>query len=74
VNSLLPSFFNAGITLGTLLGGFIIVRFGIHEVIWVTVPLLLLALGLSFIAGTKKRPVVEKVAEPEPEFEELVCE
>jgi DHA1 family inner membrane transport protein len=74
VNSLLPSFFNAGITLGTLLGGFIIMRFGIHEVIWVTVPLLLLALGLSFITGTKKQPVVQEVAEPELKPEELVCE
>lgn len=49
VNSLLPSFFNAGITIGTLLGGFVIARYGIHAVIWMTVPLLLLSLGLTFI-------------------------
>jgi len=59
VNSLLPSFFNAGITIGTLLGGFVIARYGIHAVIWMTVPLLLLSLGLTFItngANTKSLP------------------
>jgi predicted MFS family arabinose efflux permease len=54
VNSLLPSFFNAGITIGTLLGGFVIHRYGIHEVIWMTVPLLLLSLGLTFITAPVK--------------------
>jgi predicted MFS family arabinose efflux permease len=53
VNSLLPSFFNAGITIGTLLGGFVIARYGIHAVIWMTVPLLLLSLGLTFV---EKKP------------------
>jgi predicted MFS family arabinose efflux permease len=70
VNSLLPSFYNAGITLGTLLGGFIIARFGIHEVIWMSVPLLLLALGLSFVTLDKKQEIsegrIEKATEPEP--------
>ena len=55
VNSLLPSFFNAGITIGTLLGGFIIARYGIHEVIWMTVPLLVLSLGLTFITAPVAR-------------------
>ncbi len=55
VNSLLPSFFNAGITIGTLLGGFVIARYGIHEVIWMTIPLLLLSLGLTFITTPEKR-------------------
>ena len=55
VNSLLPSFFNAGITIGTLLGGFVIARYGIHGVIWMTVPLLLLSLGLTFITTPVKR-------------------
>ena len=54
VNSLLPSFFNAGITIGTLLGGFVISRYGIHEVIWMTVPLLILSLGLTFITAPVK--------------------
>lgn len=55
VNSLLPSFFNAGITIGTLLGGFVIARYGIHAVIWMTVPLLLLSLGLTFITSPQQR-------------------
>ncbi|MBS1665414.1 MAG: MFS transporter [Bacteroidetes bacterium] len=55
VNSLLPSFFNAGITIGTLLGGFVIARYGIHAVIWMTVPLLLVSLGLTFITDPEKR-------------------
>jgi predicted MFS family arabinose efflux permease len=57
VNSLLPSFFNAGITIGTLLGGFVIARYGIHAVIWMTVPLLLVSLGLTFITAPEKRKV-----------------
>ena len=56
VNSLLPSFFNAGITIGTLLGGLIIARHGIHAVIWMTIPLLLLALGLTFITSSRPSP------------------
>lgn len=71
VNSLLPSFFNAGITLGTLLGGFVIAHYGIHQVIWMTVPLLLVALALSFIKQAQKQKVAEKTTaeEPEPEPE-----
>ncbi len=69
VNSLLPSFFNAGITIGTLLGGFVIARYGIHEVIWMTIPLLLLALGLTFITPRKEKVVAEEMA-----AEELVPE
>ena len=60
VNSLLPSFFNAGITIGTLLGGFVIARYGIHAVIWMTVPLLLLSLGLTFITAPVKKSAAKK--------------
>jgi predicted MFS family arabinose efflux permease len=77
VNGLLPSFFNAGITLGSLLGGFVIVHYGIHEVIWMTVPLLLLAFGLSFVTGNKKQKVRKTLANEinEPEFTQaVVCE
>jgi predicted MFS family arabinose efflux permease len=48
VNSFLPSAYNAGITLGTLLGGFVIARYGVHQIVWASVPLLALAWGLSF--------------------------
>ncbi|WP_183563645.1 MFS transporter [Mucilaginibacter sp. SP1R1] len=77
VNSLLPSFFNAGITLGSLLGGFVIARYGIHEVIWMTIPLLLLALGLSFVTIKEKQRVnktaIDEITEPEP-VQVIVCE
>ncbi|SCW46422.1 MFS transporter [Mucilaginibacter sp. NFR10] len=70
VNSLLPSFFNAGITLGTLLGGFVIAHYGIHQVIWMTVPLLLLAFGMSFItSNATKRSIsaqIKEIPEDEP--------
>ena len=76
VNSLLPSFFNAGITLGTLLGGFVIAHYGIHQVIWMTVPLLMLALGLTFVTSgqqqaANKKASVEEVIETE---NLIVCE
>lgn len=77
VNSLLPSFFNAGITVGTLLGGLIIAHYGIHEVIWMTVPLLLLSLGLSFVTVKEKQVANETVADKIIEQESVqavVCE
>ncbi len=55
VNSLLPSFFNAGITIGTLLCGFVIASYVIHAVIWMSVPLLFLSLGLIFITTPGKQ-------------------
>ncbi|WPU95389.1 MFS transporter [Mucilaginibacter sabulilitoris] len=77
VNSLLPSFFNAGITVGTLLGGLIIAHYGIHEVIWMTVPLLLLSLGLSFVTVKEKQVANETIADKPIELEPVqavVCE
>jgi predicted MFS family arabinose efflux permease len=59
VNSLLPSVFNAGISLGTVLGGFVIAHYGIHSVIWASVLPLSLAWGLSFVRSGKKRQVAE---------------
>ena len=78
VNSLLPSFFNAGITIGTLLGGFVIARYGIHAVIWMTVPLLLVSLGLTFITAPEKRTARSKAStglqQPEPGQMAAICE
>lgn len=70
VNGLLPSFYNAGITLGTLLGGFVIARFGVREVVWMTIPLLLIAYGITFIThGRKQRNIEHKeIKIPEPEL------
>ncbi|HEY8955770.1 MFS transporter, partial [Chitinophaga sp.] len=49
VNSLLTSCYNIGISLGTMLGGFIIASYGVHNVIWMSAALLAINLGLSFI-------------------------
>ncbi|MDQ0965313.1 DHA1 family inner membrane transport protein [Flavobacterium sp. W4I14] len=54
VNSLLTSCYNIGISLGAFLGGMIIAKFGVHEIIWMAVPLLLLAYLLSFVKSRKK--------------------
>ncbi|MCW3466154.1 MFS transporter [Chitinophaga nivalis] len=56
VNSLLTSCYNIGISLGTMLGGLIIAHYGIHHVIWMSVGLLALNLGLSFITFGEKHP------------------
>ncbi|GAA3964957.1 hypothetical protein GCM10022246_17570 [Pedobacter ginsengiterrae] len=49
VNSLLTSCYNIGISVGALLGGLVIAKFGVHEIIWMAVPLLLTAYILSFV-------------------------
>ncbi|WP_242696337.1 MFS transporter [Longitalea luteola] len=58
--SLMVSFGNAGVTLGTFLGGIVITQFGIHQVIWISILLLLVALALTYVF-VKKR---EQVSEP----------
>jgi DHA1 family inner membrane transport protein len=57
VNSLLTSCYNIGISLGAFLGGIAIAKFGVHEIIWMAVPLLLLAYLLSFIKSRESVPV-----------------
>lgn len=47
--SLMVSFGNAGATLGTFLGGAAIAHYGIHNVIWMSIGLMVVALGLSFV-------------------------
>jgi DHA1 family inner membrane transport protein len=76
VNSLLTSCYNIGISLGAFLGGFIIARYGIHEIIWMSTPLLLLAYGLSFIVTkTQKagKKATDEIIEQEP-VPAVVCE
>ncbi len=70
--SLLVSFGNAGITLGTLLGGFIITAFGVHEVIWSSAAMLLVTFGLSFVKIGRRQPVATTETEAEKEKEEEV--
>jgi predicted MFS family arabinose efflux permease len=52
--SLMVSFGNAGFALGAFLGGIVINRFGVHNVIWMSILLLLAALGLSFVFIRKR--------------------
>ncbi|MBC8644087.1 hypothetical protein H9W95_08600 [Flavobacterium lindanitolerans] len=49
-----------------MLGGFVIAQYGVHEVIWLSVPLLLLAFGFTFITLEKKHKEVEQELEAEP--------
>lgn len=57
--SLMVSFGNAGVTLGTLLGGFIITAFGVQEVVWISTLLLLITFGLTFVTVGKKKAAAE---------------
>jgi predicted MFS family arabinose efflux permease len=52
--SLMVSFGNAGFALGAFLGGIIINSYGVHNVVWMSVLLLLAALGLSFVPDRKR--------------------
>lgn len=58
--SLMVSFGNAGFALGSFLGGIVIARFGTHNVVWMSVGLLAVTLGLSFV-HLKKRGSMIKV-------------
>jgi len=71
VNSLLTSCYNIGISLGALLGGLMIAYFGIHQIIWMSVPLLLLAYGLTFVVGSGPRKDDEKIPDKMVEQEPL---
>jgi DHA1 family inner membrane transport protein len=67
VNSLLTSCYNIGISLGALLGGLVIAHYGVHEIIWMSVPLLLLAYGISFVNSTKtSKKAADEIVEQEP--------
>jgi predicted MFS family arabinose efflux permease len=66
------SFGNAGVTLGTFLGGFIITRYGIQQVIWISIALLLVTLALTFVF-VRKRATVQKAAQ-EPALEQAELE
>lgn len=69
--SLMVSFGNAGVTLGSLLGGYIIVQYGIQQVIWISILLMAVAFGLTFVKARK--PATAKsyaeIAEEEEEEE-----
>ncbi|SDD35623.1 Predicted arabinose efflux permease, MFS family [Mucilaginibacter pineti] len=48
-SSLMVSFGNAGVTLGTMLGGVAIAAWGVHELVWMSIPLLGSAYLLTFV-------------------------
>ncbi|OQP52602.1 MFS transporter [Niastella yeongjuensis] len=72
--SLMVSFGNAGVTLGTFLGGMIITRFGVHEVIWISILLLVLALGLTWVFVGRKVPAADPETPVEITEEDVVEE
>ncbi|MFT3827850.1 MAG: MFS transporter [Chitinophagaceae bacterium] len=77
--SLMVSFGNAGVTLGTLLGGIVITMYGVHAIMWVSMALLFVSFAMSFIILGNKQPAAEvqesiaaeeeTVAITEPELE-----
>lgn len=68
--SLMVSFGNAGVTLGSLLGGIVIAWYGIHEVIWLSIVLLMAAFGLSFVYVKQPAPAAKTGAVITEEAEE----
>lgn len=72
--SLMVSFGNAGITLGTILGGVIITTYGVKEVIWISTALLLITFGLTFVTIGKKQPVIQEAEKTAEETAEEIVE
>jgi predicted MFS family arabinose efflux permease len=64
--SLMVSFGNAGVTVGTFLGGLVITRYGVQQVIWISIALLLVTLALTFVFVGKRETVQETKQETEP--------
>ncbi len=60
--SLMVSFGNAGFALGAFLGGIVINSFGVHNIIWMSILLLLVALALSFVYIRKRATANELVS------------
>ena len=52
--SLMVSFGNAGVTAGTLLGGFVITHYGMQHITWMSIALFIVALGISSIVVKKR--------------------
>lgn len=54
-NSFIPSFFNLGVTFGTIAGGWMIRLTNVHEIIWISTLFLAGAFALSFVKPAMKR-------------------
>lgn len=70
--SLMVSFGNAGVTLGTFLGGLVITHFGVHQVIFISILLLLVALALTYVFVGRKANVTAPKEQTEQEQEQEV--
>ncbi|WP_205511102.1 MFS transporter [Longitalea arenae] len=68
--SLMVSFGNAGVTLGTFLGGIVITQFGVHQVIWISILLLLVSLALTYVFVGKRKEVSEPAASKAESYQE----
>jgi predicted MFS family arabinose efflux permease len=69
-NSLMVSFGNAGVTVGSLLGGLVISVSGVQNIIWMSIGLLAVAFALTFVLIKKKENTTvnpEEAAEPAAE-------
>jgi predicted MFS family arabinose efflux permease len=75
VNSLLTSCYNIGISLGAFLGGFIIAKYGIHQIVWISIALLGTTFALSFVTFPKKLEIEEDGEEDEKiKISSVICE
>jgi predicted MFS family arabinose efflux permease len=75
VNSLLTSCYNIGISLGAFLGGFIIAKYGIHQIVWISIALLGTTFALSFVTFPKKLEIEEEGEEDEKiKISSVICE
>lgn len=70
--SLMVSFGNAGVTLGTFLGGLVITHFGVHQVIFISILLLLVALALTYVFVGRRASVTEPKEQTVQEQEQEV--
>lgn len=62
-NSFIPSFFNLGVTVGTIAGGWMIKLTSVHDIIWISILFLAGAFALSFAKPSMKREPVENTSE-----------
>lgn len=75
VNSLLTSCYNIGISLGALVGGLIIAKYGIHQIVWISVGLLGVTFAISFITFPKNAEIeLEAEEKEEITISPVVCE
>ncbi|MBK1896680.1 MFS transporter [Chryseobacterium paridis] len=75
VNSLLTSCYNIGISLGALVGGLIIAKYGIHQIVWISIGLLGVTFAISFITFPKNAEIeLEGEEKEEIATSSVICE